>query len=172
MFRKGFLPVGWADHRERSRICRSGWISYRRCRCADRGDCDEENLRAAEVGGGAQIAVTGADAEACRELGGFGEDPLRGGVPLVVPVIVAGRDAVDGRHDLAELAGAIAAGSECALGLVPKLDVVGKNGYRACSAIKSSFHTKSHILVRRTPRTFRARRGAHAAWHPRRLQRS
>jgi hypothetical protein len=42
-------------------------------------------------------------------------------------------------HHLAELAGTVATGSKCAFGLVPELDVVRKNGYLACSVIKTPF---------------------------------
>src|SRR5580658_6949522 len=60
------------------------------------------------------------------ELGfGLCENAFGGRVPFVVPAIrVAGSDAVDGRQDLAELASTVAAGSKCALGLVPELYVV------------------------------------------------
>jgi hypothetical protein len=55
----------------------------------------------------------------------LGEDSLGGNIPLVVPaVIVAGGDAIDGGHDFAKLAGTLAAGTEGALGLIPKLDIV------------------------------------------------
>jgi hypothetical protein len=58
---------------------------------------------------------------------GLGEDAFGNGTPLVVPTIaIALRDAANGGHDFAELAGAVAAGSEGALGFVPELNVVGK----------------------------------------------
>src|ERR1700678_454325 len=90
----------------------------------------KEKLRGSKVSRGTERAVTRTDAMTCGQLGfGLGKDSFADSIPLVVPTVrVSGGDAVDSCHDFAELAGTVAAGPEGALGLVPKLDIVGEEG--------------------------------------------
>jgi hypothetical protein len=88
----------------------------------------KEKLRGSKVSCRAEIAVTRTDSMTCGQLGfGLGKYSFADSIPLVVPTVkVSGGDAVDSRHDFAELAGTVAAGPEGSLGFVPKLNVIGE----------------------------------------------
>jgi hypothetical protein len=89
----------------------------------------EEELGGTKIGCGSQIAVSCAHAMARVSLSfSLAEDPRSCGVPLfVLTVGIAGDDAVDGRHQVTELAGAVAARPECALRFLPELNLVRAN---------------------------------------------
>ena len=89
----------------------------------------EEKLCCAKVGRRPEITVAGTDAVASLQLSfGFGEDPLGGRTPFVVPAIgIAGSDAVYSGQNFVKFACAVAVGPEGALCVVPELNIVGKD---------------------------------------------